>query len=134
MRTGRQLSGTDDSPLLRRLYGCVPAHLLVTGKMKKKKDPLRKRYTKLRAAARDVWRYDYTHKDRIAEALDIDKHFICPDCKTRWPKWAAAVDHEPPIGSFEGLHDFGDWVIRLFQGKTQVLCKTCHADKTRKQR
>ncbi len=102
--------------------------------MKKKKDPIKKRNTKLRAAARDVWRFDITHKECIDKALDPDKQFTCPECHKRWPKWAAAVDHEPPIGGFEGLHDFGDWVIRLFQGHTQVLCKTCHADKTRKQR
>ena len=100
--------------------------------MKKKKDPVKKRLTKLRAAARNVWRYDYTHKQKIAESLGPDKHFTCPTCKVRWPGWAADVDHEPPVGEFADLKDFGAWVIRLFEGPTQILCKTCHKKKPKK--
>lgn len=99
---------------------------------KRKKDPLKKRLTKLRAAARNVWRFDFTHKQKIDEVLDETKHFLCPVCNVKWPSWAADVDHEPPVGEFKDLNEYGAWVIRLFDGPTQVLCKTCHKKKPKK--
>lgn len=61
------------------------------------------------------------------------KHFKCAKCKKDWPRTKIQVDHKDPIGSCATWDEF---VERLFceVENLQVLCKTCHSIKTKKER
>ncbi len=102
--------------------------------MKKKKTGEEKRMQKLRAALRLVWSRDYSHSEAIKAVLDKDKRFECPICHVKWDKFAARVDHNPPLGAFETLPEAAEWMIRLFRGNVTVLCKPCHDKVTAQQR
>ena len=102
--------------------------------MKKKKDPQSRRLQKLRAALRLVWSRDYSHKQAIDAVIAKDKTFVCPMCKKTWDKFAARVDHFPQLGAFTSLTEAADWMIRLFESPTRVLCKPCHDVVSKEQR
>lgn len=86
---------------------------------------------------RDVWRYSPQHKEAINKCLFMsnlgDKQFLCPICKKEWPIELAAVDHNPPLGSFDSWKTFADWTERLFEGNVRVLDKMCHKKITAQQ-
>jgi len=76
-------------------------------------------WAKLRSAARAVWMYSPQHRQALAAVLVKDQRtgnyfFDCPMCKTNWHKAMAAVDHNPPLGSFDSWNTYGDWCRRLF--------------------
>jgi len=100
---------------------------------KKKKTGEEKRLMKLRAALRLLWSRDYSHKAAI-DAVVVDKKFTCPHCLVVWDKFAARVDHHPPLGEFKSLNEAAAWMIRLFESPTRVLCKPCHDKVTASQR
>jgi hypothetical protein len=69
------------------------------------------------------------HRDAI-KAVVHNGLFMCPHCKRPWPKFAARVDHFPPLGEFHSLLEALDWIRRCFTGPVRVLCKLCHDDVT----
>lgn len=95
---------------------------------KKKKDPIKKRWTKLRAAVRNVWQYDPARK-AVIEAVKNGKAFVCPLCAKSWPLELATVDHEPELGGFATWAEFFSWVQRCFEGPQRAICKPCHKAK-----
>ena len=105
--------------------------------MKKKlpKDPIAKRWTKLRSAIRNVWQYDHERKAVLTavnlERVDGTKGFDCPICKKFWPIELATVDHEPELGGFASWEEFFDWTRRCFEGPQRAICKPCHRRKPR---
>ena len=95
---------------------------------------------RLRTSMRDVWRYSPSHKEAINKVKQKDPElggygFTCPLCKHDYPIQMAAVDHDPPLGSFDSWETFGDWTRRLFEGDVRVICKhICHKQVTAQQR
>jgi hypothetical protein len=107
--------------------------------MRVKKTGEEKRMQKLRAALRLVWSRDYTRKEMIDAVTLKDpelggKGFTCPVCKHDWPIDMATRDHNPQLGEFHTLEEAGEWMIRLFRGHQDVICKLCHKRITAQQR
>lgn len=109
--------------------------------MKKTKDPIKKRWTKLRSAIRNVWQYDPSRKQFIEQAKIPAApgqargwYFKCPLCKGIWPIELATVDHEPELGGFDSWETFFSWTRRCFEGPQRAICKMCHKRKPRKKK
>ena len=65
------------------------------------------------------------------------KHYRCAYCEGLFPHKEVAVDHEPPIVSpEEGFTTWDDFINRLFceADGLQVLCKTCHDEKSNEEK
>ena len=90
-------------------------------------------FTKLRSAVRAVWRFSPSRRGALKLALQNGK-FTCPQCKVSYDKWCADVDHAVPCGPFTTWEDAGPFLQRLFEGELVVLCKGCHAVKTKAER
>jgi 5-methylcytosine-specific restriction endonuclease McrA len=63
------------------------------------------------------------------------KHFKCAKCKQEFPAKDVTVDHKIPIVGPEGFVSWDLFIERLFCSikNLQVLCKPCHAIKTKKE-
>ena len=64
-------------------------------------------------------------------------HYKCAKCKKAFPSSDVEVDHISPVVSLEdGFINWDTFIERLFgDGKNlQVLCKSCHKDKTTKEK
>jgi len=64
------------------------------------------------------------------------KHYECNKCKVLFPSKDVQVDHIKPIVSpAKGFTSWDDFIGALFCPKKnlQVLCKDCHAVKTKKE-
>lgn len=61
------------------------------------------------------------------------KHFECATCHKHFVQTGVQVDHKDPVGSCKTWDEF---IERLFCEKDnlQVMCKTCHKVKTKKER
>ena len=59
--------------------------------------------------------------------------YKCAECKNWFPEKQINVDHIKPAGSLNCAQDLPGFVDRLFceQENLQVLCKTCHDEKTK---
>lgn len=95
-----------------------------------------KRWTKLRAAIRNVWQYDHARKEVLTTASyeipgRLGKFFRCPICMTEWPIELGTVDHEPELGGFRTWKEFFGWVYNCFYGPQRAICKPCHKRKKR---
>jgi 5-methylcytosine-specific restriction endonuclease McrA len=67
----------------------------------------------------------------------LAQHFSCKECKTDFPQKEVAVDHKKPIVDPKvGFVDWDTFIERLFCEKKnlQVLCKSCHGEKTKKEK
>jgi 5-methylcytosine-specific restriction endonuclease McrA len=67
----------------------------------------------------------------------LAQHFQCALCAKGYPSSEVQVDHiEPVISSQSGFISWDVFIERLFceAENLQVLCKTCHADKTLKEK
>jgi len=67
----------------------------------------------------------------------IAQHFTCKGCGKDYPAKMVNVDHiEPIVDPVQGFVDWNTFVERLFCDKDnlQVLCKTCHDLKTKKEK
>jgi len=63
--------------------------------------------------------------------LSFDK-FWSKTLKGKWRRMSAtALDHIDPVVPTSGWKSFDDFIDRLFNGKTQVLCHKCHSEKTK---
>ena len=65
------------------------------------------------------------------------QHFLCRKCKKDFPAKMVQVDHiEPIVTPSEGFVDWNTFIDRLFceRDNLQVLCKTCHSKKTKKEK
>lgn len=93
---------------------------------------------KLRSAIRLIWSRSAERRAILKAAIKIgpnkEKLFVCPVCDNTFPDWAAEVDHEPPIGSLESWHDTVKFIEKMFYGPQRAICKTCHREKTKRQR
>jgi 5-methylcytosine-specific restriction endonuclease McrA len=67
----------------------------------------------------------------------IAMHYKCAKCKKQFPLKQVQVDHIVPIVNPKiGFTTWDDFISRLFcdESNLQVLCKSCHAIKTKKER
>ena len=67
----------------------------------------------------------------------LAQHFLCNQCKEDYPQKDVEVDHIIPIVSpATGFTTWDDFIKGLFcdASNLQVLCKTCHLTKSKKER
>lgn len=67
----------------------------------------------------------------------LAQHFKCKKCKKDFPAKQVAVDHIKPVVDIKkGFVDFDTYINRMYCGvkNLQVLCKTCHDVKSKKER
>jgi hypothetical protein len=91
-------------------------------------------FTKLRSAARNVWRFSPNRRLALKNAIRKDGKFNCPICGKDYDKWCADVDHLVPCGSFLSYEEAPMFLFRLFEGALRVICKGCHKQVTKDQR
>lgn len=64
-------------------------------------------------------------------------HYCCASCKESFPAKDVAVDHKKPVvDPKKGFVDWDLYIERMFckTSNLQVLCKPCHAIKTKQER
>lgn len=67
----------------------------------------------------------------------LAQHFRCNACKEEFPAKEVQVDHiKPVVDPKTGFKDWNTFVKRLFCDidNLQVLCKTCHQEKSQKEK
>lgn len=62
--------------------------------------------------------------------------YLCAQCKQWYPEKKINVDHIIPAGALNSADDLAGFVNRLFceTDNLQVLCETCHDDKTKSEK
>lgn len=62
--------------------------------------------------------------------------YKCAECEKLYKSTEVQVDHIKPAGTLRGYDDLPSFVSTLFCEKDnlQVLCKECHAEKTKEER
>lgn len=66
----------------------------------------------------------------------LAQHYLCNSCKEEFTSTNVEVDHIQPIASIDGFTTWDEFISRLFCGEEnlQVLCRTCHSEKSKKER
>jgi hypothetical protein len=59
--------------------------------------------------------------------------YQCAECKNWFPKKEVECDHITPAGTLKSFEDLAEFVRKL-AGPQQVLCRTCHTNKTNNER
>lgn len=81
----------------------------------------------------------YPYIQALDKVKDIRKHkafFRCARCRQEYRRWNIEVDHIQPLSEIkypkEGYHyELAKYVLHMFDPKNlQVLCRSCHAQKT----
>lgn len=74
-----------------------------------------------------------TEKKTNSKTGRIAQHFVCASCLVDYPAKEVQVDHITPIGYDKSWDEF---INGLFceRENLQVLCKVCHAVKTKQER
>lgn len=76
-------------------------------------------------------RSEVQKKARVSRGM-----YTCNICKKVYPKKDTQMDHKiPVVDPAKGFTTFDDFINRLFVPESgwQVVCKTCHKDKTDKE-
>lgn len=62
--------------------------------------------------------------------------YKCAICSKWWPRKEVCADHRNPCGALRDFSDAGGFLERLLVEKEgiDVLCKGCHAAKTKRER
>lgn len=62
--------------------------------------------------------------------------FLCAKCNNWYATKEISVDHIEPVGTLKAYEELPDFVRKLFCGVEglQVLCSTCHNEKTQQER
>lgn len=78
-----------------------------------------------------------TKKKRNKKTNRLAQHYRCNGCKKEFPLREVCVDHiQPVVSTKEGFTDFDRYIERMYcsiEG-LQVLCKTCHDEKSAEER
>jgi len=66
----------------------------------------------------------------------VAQHFMCNQCKKDFPQKLVEVDHIQPVVGISGFTTWDSFIQGLFcdRDNLQVLCKTCHSIKTKKEK
>jgi 5-methylcytosine-specific restriction endonuclease McrA len=61
--------------------------------------------------------------------------YECAECKEEFPALSVQVDHKDPVVGTEGFISWDNFIYSLFceEDNLQVLCKECHAIKTKQE-
>lgn len=82
--------------------------------------------------------YKWPPRGKVLSAARIDRgKYECKKCKGIFGNKQISVDHVRPVVSpTKGFVDWDTYIERLFVGVEglQVLCKSCHDEKTKKER
>ena len=79
----------------------------------------------------------YTGKKLNPKTNREGKHYLCNYCNEDFPAKEVQVDHiNPVVDPITGFTTWDDYIKRLFCDKAnlQVLCTTCHKEKSKKER
>jgi hypothetical protein len=97
----------------------------------------------LRAASRR-WppKYETLNEAKTTKKINpktgrLAQHYMCNACKEEFPAKDVQVDHKKPVVDPKtGFVDWNQYIERMFCPKKnfQVLCRTCHITKTKKER
>lgn len=78
-----------------------------------------------------------TKKKKNKKTNRLAQHYRCNGCKKEFPLREVCVDHiQPVVSTKEGFTDFDRYIERMYcsiEG-LQVLCKTCHDEKSAEER
>lgn len=96
----------------------------------------------IRSALRQAWsKYPVKFQVMNAAKKDVDwgrtrYAYQCADCKELFKATDVQVDHIKPAGSLKTYKDLPKFVETLFceSDNLQVLCKECHAKKTKEEK
>lgn len=78
-----------------------------------------------------------TEKKKNTKTNRVAQHYLCAACGVDFPNTQVQVDHISPVVDVKtGFTTWDNYIDRLFCGKDnlQVLCKTCHAIKTKEEK
>ena len=66
----------------------------------------------------------------------LAKHYLCAGCKEMYIQADVQVDHITPVVSPKGFITWDNFINNLFcdVSNLQILCKQCHAVKTKEER
>lgn len=99
--------------------------------------------SRIRSALRRIWMY---YKPRVAAKKMAERtvtgkrhkyEYKCESCKKWWKSKEVEVNHRIPAGSLKSFEDLPGFCDRLFCEDPKgyaVMCKSCHAKETAKQR
>jgi hypothetical protein len=93
-------------------------------------------WAKLRSALRQAFKWWEPAKQAVAKAK-YGKFYTCAACKARFPRKQVQADHVTPCGPLRCLADVAPFLERLTPEDVdafQVLCETCHQQKTNDER
>lgn len=73
-----------------------------------------------------------TEKKINASSGRLAQHYRCAGCKEEFPMSKVCVDHIDPVVPATGFTTWDDYINRMYCAKEnfQVLCKTCHDEKS----
>lgn len=86
-------------------------------------------------------RYETLNEAKTEKKVNLDsgriaQHFRCAGCGLDYPSKQVQIDHrEPVVDPLVGFISWDNFIEKLYCGKDnlQVLCKTCHKVKTKKE-
>jgi len=84
------------------------------------------------AAARRVWRNSPERREALERSKLRPGFHECSICKVETNKKLCTVDHINPIGKFVDWNEFYK-KLNVPPGELQVLCETCHKEKTKEE-
>jgi hypothetical protein len=94
--------------------------------------------TALTSALRKTWRNYPPRREAILAAKDPrnPKHIICAECETSVHEKLCHCDHIVPVVGANGFVSWDQKIERMFVAADgyQILCESCHENKTAKER
>lgn len=107
--------------------------------MRAKKNPEEAYYKRLFSVARRTWSMSCPAKKATYAAAEVVnkyeglKKYKCSCCKSLFARSDTQCDHTTAIGAAPtSLSAYVDSVMRLHAAALTIMCKKCHAEKTRK--
>lgn len=99
--------------------------------------------SRILSALRRIWMFYGTNRkdtllagrrEAVAGSKLVKYEHQCVVCKEWFSQSNIKVDHVVKCGGLSSLGCISGYAERLFKGKCQKLCKTCHDQKTAKER
>ena len=91
-------------------------------------------HTRLRQTLRLLWLRSPERSAALKRAWVSRGRYLCSSCNAVFGPKEVQVDHVLACGQLLSTADLSTFAERLFNGEQVVLCKGCHAEKTRSER